>query len=220
MRDPRLFQAELRAPDTPTLHRRQLPRYTRDSWPPGPDKRGDLSCFERGDCTELARRLFINQSVEEAPVSWTSRQQWGSQVESSQSPEPKTSDGQSGQRRRPLSPTAQQKRAEQRRREILLLGPVALDSAEEDEGCDDEEEQGDEMEQQPHLQRVEEPQEAEQNGAMGGSSSRSSSGVTGSLGDRDCVSPESSQSSHQSNETGAATSGIQVGTPLQMTLNT
>jgi hypothetical protein len=34
--------------------------------------------------------------------------------------------------------------------------------------------------------------------------------VTGSLGERDCVSPESSQSSHQSNETGAATSGIQV----------
>ncbi|KAM6897609.1 PH and SEC7 domain-containing protein 1 [Xenentodon cancila] len=45
---------------------------------------------------------------------------------------------------------------------------------------------------------------------MAGSSSRSSSGVTGSLGDRDCLSPESSQSSHQSNETGAATSGIQT----------
>ncbi|XP_051273643.1 uncharacterized protein LOC127373319 isoform X1 [Dicentrarchus labrax] len=223
MRDPRLFQAELRAPDTPTLHRRQLPRYTRDSWSPSPDKRGDLSCFERGDCTELARRLFINQSVEEAPVSWTSRQQWGSQGENSPRPsaEPgvgsingQTADRQPGLRRRPLSPTAQQKRAEQRRREILLLGPVVLDSPEEDEGCD-EEGQGNEMEgfgagQQPHLQRVEEPPEAEQNGAMGGSSSRSSSGVTGSLGDRDCVSPESSQSSHQSNETGAATSGIQT----------
>lgn len=225
MRDPRLFQAELRAPDTPTLHRRQLPQYSRDSWSPNLDKRGDLSCFERGDCTELARRLFINQSVEEAPVSWTSRQQWGNQVENSprQSPEPgfesindQTPDRQSGHRRRPLSPTAQQKRAEQRRREILLLGPVVLDSPEEDEGCEEEgggnEMEGFEAGQQPRLQRVEEPPEAEQNGAMGGSSSRSSSGVTGSLGDRDCVSPESSQSSHQSNETGAATSGIQVGT--------
>ncbi|XP_076616005.1 uncharacterized protein LOC143338963 isoform X1 [Chaetodon auriga] len=223
MRDPRLFQAELRAPDTPTLHRRQLPQYTRDSWSPSLDKRGDLSCFGRGDCTELARRLFINQSVEETPVSWTSRQQWGNQVENSPRPSPEpgfvsvndqTSDRQSSRRCRPLSPTAQQKRAEHRRREILLLGPVALDSPEEDEGCD-EEGQGHEMEgfgagQQPHLQRVEEPPEAEQNGAMGGSSSRSSSGVTGSLGDRDCVSPESSQSSHQSNETGAATSGIQT----------
>lgn len=217
MRDPRLFQAELRAPDTPTLHRRQL-QYARDSWTPGLDKRGDLSCFERGDCTELARRLFITQSVEEAPVSWTSRQQWGTQVENS--PRPNTDAGfrsvndqtperQSSHRRRPLSPTAQQKRAEQRRREILLLGPVVLDSPEEDEG---EEGQGDEMEgYEAEEQRVQEPPEAEQNGVMGGSSSRSSSGVTGSLGDRDCVSPESSQSSHQSNETGAATSGIQVG---------
>uniref|UniRef100_UPI0037E8D35B uncharacterized protein isoform X1 n=1 Tax=Semicossyphus pulcher TaxID=241346 RepID=UPI0037E8D35B len=223
LRDPRLFQAELRAPDTPTLHRRQLPQYTRESWSVNPDRGGDLSCFEKGDCTELARRLFINQSVEEAPVSWTTRQQWGNQGENSPNPSPEPGSGSvnnqtterpSSHRRRPLSPTAQQKRAEQRRREILLLGPVALDSPDEDEGCDDEAE-GDEVEgfqagQQPDLQRVEEPPEAEQNGAMGGSSSRSSSGVTGSLGDRDCVSPESSQSSHQSNETGAATSGIQT----------
>lgn len=224
MRDPRLFQAELRAPDTPTLHRRQLPQYTRDCWSPGLDKRRDLNCFERGDCTELARRLYINQSVEEAPVSWTSRQQWGTQVENSPRPNPEpgfgsindhTPERPSSRRRRPLSPTAQQKRAEQRRREILLLGPVVLDSAEEDEGCD-EEEQGNELEelrtgQQPCPQRVDEPPEVERNGAMGGSSSRSSSGVTGSLGDRDCVSPESSQSSHHSTETGVATSGIQVG---------
>lgn len=224
IRDPRLFQAELRPPDTPTLHRRQPPQYTGDSWSPGLDRRGDPSCFEKGDCTELARRLFINQSVEEAPVSWTSRQEWGNGVENSPKPSPEpglqskrvqTPDQQSRQRRRPLSPTAQQKRAEQRRREILLLGPVVLDSGEEDEGCD-EEEQGNEREGygaalEPRSRRAEEPPEGEQNGVMGGSSSRSSSGVTGSLGDRDCVSPESSQSSHQSNETGAATSGIQVG---------
>ncbi|KAK1881423.1 PH and SEC7 domain containing protein 1, partial [Dissostichus eleginoides] len=197
IRDPRLFQAELRAPDTPTLHRRQLPRYTGDSWSPSLDKRGDLSCFERGDCTELARRLFINQSVEEAPVSWTSRQQWGNEVENSPMPSPvaglgciddQTPDCPSGHHRRPLT----------------------LDSPEEDEGCD-EEGQGNEMEGfEAEQQGVGEAPEAEQNGAMGGSSSRSSSGVTGSLGDRDCVSPESSQSSHQSNETGAATSGIQT----------
>ncbi|XP_062234776.1 uncharacterized protein LOC133931848 [Platichthys flesus] len=223
VRDPRLFQAELRSPDTPTLHRRLPPQYTGDSWSPVLDRTEDLSCCEKGDCTELARRLFINQSVEEAPVSWTSRQQWGDHVKNSprQSSEPglgpnedKPPDGQSIQRRRPLSPTAQQKRAEQRRREILLLGPVVLDSPEEDEGCDEEgggnEVEGHEEGQQPRLQRMEEPPEAEQNGGMGGSSSRSSSGVTGSLGDRDCVSPESSQSSHQSNETGAATSGIQT----------
>ncbi|KAL6094391.1 psd [Pungitius sinensis] len=217
MRDPRLLQAELRAPDTPTLHRRRLPRCARDSWSLGLDKRGHLSSFERGDCTELARRLFINQGVEEAPVSWTSRQQWWNQPESSPSPKigfvsggDQTPGRQPEAYRRLLGPTAQQKRAEQRRREILLLGPVALDSPEEDEGC---EEEGQEDETEGHeveRQRADEPAEAEQNGAMRGSSSRSSSGVTGTLGDRDCVSPGSSQSSHQSNETGAPTSGIQT----------
>ncbi|XP_028287506.1 PH and SEC7 domain-containing protein 1-like isoform X1 [Parambassis ranga] len=215
IRDPGLHQAELRAPDTPTLHRHRPPQYTGDSWSSS-ERKGDLNCFEREDCTELARRLFINQSVEEAPVSWTSRQQWGNHVQKSLglNPEPgvksnsdQTTDRHpSHQRRQPLSPTTQQKRAEQRRREILLLGPVALDSPEEDEGCDEEGQDN----ERPGSQRAEEAPEGEHNGVMGGPSSRSSSGVTGSLGDRDCVSPESSQSSHQSNETGAATSGIQT----------
>ncbi|XP_029954387.1 uncharacterized protein LOC115393514 isoform X1 [Salarias fasciatus] len=216
LRDPRLFQTDIRAPDTPTLHRRQPPQYTGDSWSPTLDRKADLGGFEKGDCTELARRLFINQSVEEAPVSWTSRQQWGNQPDSTPKPEtqPESNSDQtpacrSSQRHRALSPTAQQKRAEQRRREILLLGPVVLDSADEDDGCE-EEDQGYDVEGYG-SRRADEPPEAEHNGAMGGgSSSRSSSGVTGSLGDRDCVSPESSQSSHQSNETGAATSGIQT----------
>lgn len=218
MRDPRLLQAELRAPDTPTLHRRQLPPYTRESWSSALTNREVLSSSERGDCTELARRLYINQSVEEAPISWTSRLEDNPDTELSSGSvkerQPAAHPSSQRHRQAALSPTSQQKRAEQRRREILLLGPVALDSAEEDEGCD-EEEQGNELEgleerQQECLQRPGEPQVAEQNGAMGGSSSRSSSGVTGSLADRDCVSPESSNSSHQSNETGAATSGIQV----------
>ncbi|KAF6727225.1 PH and SEC7 domain-containing protein 1 [Oryzias melastigma] len=211
VRDPRLSQAELRAPDTPTLHRCRPPQYTGDSWSSSVDRKEDQSSFEREDCTELARRLFINQSVDEAPVSWTSRQQWRSQTKNNPEPGSELSCDRTekpAKRRQPLSPTAQQKRAEQRRREILLLGPVALDSAEEDEGCNDDEEQGREAEGSksgglPHR-------EEEQNGGMGGSSSRSSSGVTGSLGDPGSVSPESSQSSHQSNETGAATSGIQT----------
>ncbi|XP_027885070.1 uncharacterized protein LOC114151824 isoform X4 [Xiphophorus couchianus] len=207
IRDPRLLQAELRAPESPTLHRCQTPQYTGDSWSPSLDRRGDLSCFEKGDCTELSRRLFINQSVEEGPVSWTSRQQWRSQLENESGSE-SSSHQQTSRLRRPLSPTAQQKRAEQRRREILLLGPVALDSEEEDESCEDEG-HGEEADGGDPRRAGESP-EAEQNGAMTGSSSRSSSGVTGSFGDRDSLSPESSQSSHQSNETGVATSGIQT----------
>lgn len=189
MRDPRQFQTEFRAPDTPTLHRHQFLPYTREPWSLGQDKRGDLGC------TEPAR-------VEEAPGSWTSGQQWGNLMEDGPKLSPEsgsgngvdpTTDQRSSDRCRQLSPTARHKRAEQRRRELLLLGPVVLDSPEEDEGCDDAE-QG----------------QQEQNGATrGGASSRSSSGVTGSLGD--CVSPESSQSSPRSNETGMASSGIQVG---------
>lgn len=198
MRDPRQFQNEFRAPDTPTLHRHQFLPYTREPWSLSQDKRADLSC------PEPPRSLFSNQSVEEDPVSWTFRQECRNLMEDGPKPSLESGFGNDGdqtsdRRSRQLSPTSQHKRAEQRRRELLLLGPVVLDSPEEDEGCDDGE-QG--------LKEITNP--PEQNGTMrGGASSRSSSGVTGSLGD--CVSPESSQSSHHSNETGLASSGIQVG---------
>lgn len=204
LRDPKQFQAEFRAPDTPTLHRHQFLPYAREPWSLSRDKSGDLSCFEIGNRTEPDRGLLLGRGIEETPVSWTSRQQWGNLMEEGprQGPESgfdQTSDGRSSDGCRQLSPTSQHKRAEQRRREILLLGPVVLDSPEEDEGCDDGE-QGPKGTNKP----------PEQNGTMrGGSSSRSSSGVTGSLGD--CLSPGSSQSSHHSNETGLASSGIQVG---------
>lgn len=208
VRDPRQFLAEFRAPDTPTLHRHQFLPYTREPWSLGRDRSGDLSCFEIGNGPEPDGGLLLSRSTEEAPVSWTSRQQWGNLGEEGprQSPESgvedgvdQTSDGRSDDGCKQLSPTSQHKRAEQRRREILLLGPVVLDSHEEDEGCEDGERGPKGTDKPP-----------EQNGTMrGGSSSRSSSGVTGSLGD--CVSPESSQSSHHSNETGVASSGIQVG---------
>ncbi|KAK7919431.1 hypothetical protein WMY93_010715 [Mugilogobius chulae] len=211
VRDPRLSQGELRAPDTPTLHRYQPPQYMGDVWSPHLDLRDD---FEKGDCTEIARRLYINENVEEAPVSWTFRQQWGNDEVTSPRPSPESgfvsnSDTSTtppplpGKKVKLLSPKTRQKRAEQRRREILLLGPVALDSPdEEDEGCDED------ATGQKESKDKESP--AENGGGVGGSSSRSSSGVTGSFGERDCVSPESSQSSHHSNETGVATSGIQT----------
>lgn len=191
LRDPRQFQTEFHAPDTPTLHRHQFPPYSREPWSLSQDRRGDLGCAEP-----------------EAPLGWTSQQQWGTVMEDGPKLSPESasgngldgpSDRRAGERCRQLSPTARHKRAEQRRRELLLLGPVALDSPEEDEGCDDAQ------------QGLKEPANPpEQNGATrGGASSRSSSGVTGSLGD--CGSPESSQSSPHSNETGMASSGIQVG---------
>ncbi|XP_033840069.1 PH and SEC7 domain-containing protein 1-like isoform X2 [Periophthalmus magnuspinnatus] len=210
VRDPRLSQGELRAPDTPTLHRYQPPQYMGDVWTPRLDLRDD---FEKGDCTEIARRLFINENVEEAPVSWTSRQQWGSDEVTSPRPSPEsgfvsnsdtstTPPPQTDKKGAFLSPKTRQKRAEQRRREILLLGPVVLDSPDEDEGCDED--------VAGQGQSGDKDSPGENGGGVAGSSSRSSSGVTGSFGDPDCVSPESSQSSRHSNETGAVTSGIQT----------
>lgn len=141
VRDPRLSQGELRAPDTPTLHRYQTPQYMGDVWTPGLDLRDD---FEKGDCTELARRLFINENVQETPESWTSRQQWGKDEVTSPRPSPESGfvsnsetppppPPQPGKKGKLLSPKSRQKRAEQRRRELLLLGPVALDSADEEQ---------------------------------------------------------------------------------------
>uniref|UniRef100_A0A8C7W418 PH and SEC7 domain-containing protein 1-like n=1 Tax=Oncorhynchus mykiss TaxID=8022 RepID=A0A8C7W418_ONCMY len=202
LKDPRLLRAQLRVTESPTLHRCQPPQYTRDFWSFEPDERVDFSCFETGDSAELARRLYIRQSVVEAPVSWSHLVEEESR-NSSSSPIHGPGPGQ-----QPLS-VAQQKRAEHRRREVLLLGPVVLDSPEEDEGLNGDGEEVHGPGQQRGLLRVEEPPEGEQI-RVAGASSRSSSGVTGSLGERDCVSPESSQSSHQSNETGAATSGIQT----------
>ncbi|KAJ7987540.1 hypothetical protein DPEC_G00327550 [Dallia pectoralis] len=208
LRDPRLLRAQLRVTYSPRLHRCQPPQYTGDLWSFATDGRVDSSSCERGDSAELARRLYIGRSVEDAPVSWTSRLTCSHPVveecsSSASSPGHKPVPGQQA-----LS-MAQLKRAEQRRREVLLLGPVVLDSPEEEEGLGGDAEQVYRPGPPAGLLRVEEPPEGEPIG-VAGSSSRSSSGVTGSLWERDCLSPESSQSSHQSNETGAATSGIQT----------
>lgn len=206
LRDPGRFQSEFRAPGTPTLHRHRFLPCAREPWSLSQDKRGDWSCVENGCCSEPAGSRFVSPGLEEAPVSWTSRQQWGNLTEDGPKVRPESGFGRGvdpTSDRRPsdgcgqLSPTSQHKRAEQRRRELLLLGPVVLDSPEEDEGCD-----GGEL----GLKKMTNPPEQRMRER---GSSRSSSGVTGSLGD--CVSPESSQSSHHSNETGAASSGIQVG---------
>lgn len=269
IRDPRLLRrCELQPSSSPTLHRRQPPQYTGDSWFPLPDRCALLGRERTSDggLMEAARRLFLSQGVEETPVSWTSREEegeWGNLAARGRGGT--TEDEDRSRRRRSrrrmkeedeaddrrekgessrcqtqnqdldvdqlvlLSPAQERllKRAEQRRREALLLGPVALelhrDTEEEEE---DDEEDLERVSAGGHarvggqggvLLRVEGEAgdvggggaAADQNGGPPGSS-RSSSGVTGSLGDRDCVSPESSHSSQQSNETGHATSGIQV----------
>lgn len=212
LRDPRLLRADLLVTDSPTPHRHKTPQYTGEEWAPidpwflEEDDWGDDVIAES---VEISRRLFIGQNVNDSPVSWTSRQQWKEQaktevgkfslvepleetLKSSRTSETvgvtdrggkhnsvSGTNQSSGDKVEEMTRiTQQQRQAEWRRRQALLLGPVVLEDGDGESG--------------------------EHQGLAG--SSPSSSGVTGSLGDRDCISPESSQNSNQSEH---PSSGIQ-----------
>ncbi|KAG1955321.1 uncharacterized protein LOC120474775 [Pimephales promelas] len=223
LRDPRQLRAELPVCNSPTLHRHKPPQYTGEEWTSGEPwflDEEDWDDHVIAESVEISRRLFIGQSVDNSPVSWTSRQQWKEQakkeevkfsltekfertlktsspvyktrVEVTEQGEEKGSNSVCGTNPSPgerveemTRITQQQRQAEWRRRQALLLGPVVLEEGDGERG---EDEQG-----------FGEPQ------ALAGSSP-SSSGVTGSLGDRDCISPESSQNSNHSDH---PSSGIQ-----------
>lgn len=204
LRDPRVLCGDLSSTDSPTLHRRKLPQYTgevwhhQDAWDLYPLGHSETSDEPASESVEVSRRLLIGQHIEEAPISWTFMQRWqehsGNEMELlnpvQRSGESETgavedqgiavgSNLRTGQKTVTL--TQEQKQAEWRRRQALLLGPVVLD--------EDNEERVD----------------VEHNGVP--TSSPSSSGVTGSLGDHECLSPESSSNS---NQTEHVSSGIQV----------
>ncbi|KAF5909078.1 PH and SEC7 domain-containing protein 1-like, partial [Clarias magur] len=203
LRDPRVLWGDMSSTDSPTLHRRRLPQYTgeawyhHDAWDLSPQGHDDLMDDPLTDSVEISRRLLIGQHIEEAPVSWTFMQGWQEHsgvergminpVHLSGENETRAVDHQgvavgtdlpTGQNTVTL--VQEQKQAEWRRRQALLLGPVILD-----------EENDERVEAEQNLQQT---------------SSPSSSGVTGSLGDRECLSPESSSNS---NQTEHPSSGIQ-----------
>ncbi|XP_055031723.2 uncharacterized protein [Misgurnus anguillicaudatus] len=213
LRDPRQRKVDLPVSDSPTPHRHKTPQYTGEEWTPvdpwflDEDEWDDHVATES---VEISRRLFIGQNVDDSPISWTSRQQWKEQVKTeleniilaephggtlkSSSPVYKKSEKvvvteigekhsvsvtnhSSEKNAEEMSTlTHQQRQAEWRKRQALLLGPVVFEEGDGERG-------------------EEEPGFGEHQGLAG--SSPSSSGVTGSLGDRDCISP-SSQNSNQS----------------------
>ncbi|XP_066520657.1 PH and SEC7 domain-containing protein 1 [Hoplias malabaricus] len=219
LRDPRLNRGDITSTESPTLHRRRPPQYTHwapsESWDMYQDKCSESRVdHSPSDSVEISRRLLIGQQIEEAPVSWTSMQTWREQEEEKEMEVYRLLQKQESERRageqegqmvrgvegyivqsvvsKEKKPeekvllTQQQRQVEWRQRQALLLGPVVLEGEHEERG------------------------EGEQNGVPG--SSPSSSGVTGSLGDRECLSPESSSNS---NQTEHASSGIQSeGGPL------
>ncbi|KAI4892463.1 hypothetical protein NFI96_012572 [Prochilodus magdalenae] len=222
LRDPRLHRSDITSTESPTLHRRRLPQYIgwsqEEAWDLYPERCSESRVDHTpSDSVEISRRLLIGQRIEEAPISWTSMQTWWEQEEKKiemftpgerqeNEIEGRDQEGQiesvmvrgeegynvqsivtskeKGEEGAVL--TQQEQQTEWRRRQALLLGPVLLEGEHEERG------------------------EGDQNGVPG--SSPSSSGVTGSLGDRECLSPESSSNS---NQTEHASSGIQCdGVPL------
>lgn len=204
LRDPRALWGDLSSTDSPTLHRRRLPQYTgevwyhQDAWDLYQHGHSETSDEPVSDSVEISRRLLIGQHIEEAPISWTFMQRWrehsGNEMEllnpiqrsgEVETEAMKDQDVAVGTKppteQGKVTLTQEQKQVEWKRRQALLLGPVMLD---EDNG---------------------ERADLEQNGVP--TSSPSSSGVTGSLGDHECLSPESSSNSNQMEH---VSSGIQV----------
>lgn len=202
LRDPRVLWGELSSTDSPTLHRRRLPQYTgevwyhQDAWNLHPHEHSETNDEPVSDSVELSRRLLIGQHIEEAPISWTFMQRWQEHIGNEMellNPVQRSGESETRavtdqgvalgtdlpKRQQVVTLTQEEKQAEWRRRQALLLGPVVLDEENEERA------------------------EVEHNGVP--TSSPSSSGVTGSLGDHECLSPESS-----SNQMEHASSGIQV----------
>ncbi|KAJ8416141.1 hypothetical protein AAFF_G00381630 [Aldrovandia affinis] len=186
LRDPRLQTALLKAADTPTLHRHQFPQYKGENWSPDPE-------YEWGDSPESVVRLYVGQRGgipdTDAPVSWTSRQQWGG-LQGTGSDSPKVSQW-ADRCLGSIPPILLQKEAERWTREALLLGPVTLDDHQGGRGRD-----GPALgcwSVPPNADEEQQPDECYPNCG----------------GDRGSTSSESTLSSHRSYEMGHAASGIQ-----------
>ncbi|TSL04196.1 PH and SEC7 domain-containing protein 1 [Bagarius yarrelli] len=193
LRDPRLLWGDSSSTYSPTLHRRRLPQYTgevwnfQDAWDLYPQGHSKTLDEPGSDSVEISRRLLIGQHIEEAPISWTFMQRWRENNGNEIDPVPRSAESETGaviaelpSGHKMFSLTQEQKQAEWKRRQALLLGPVVLDEENDERAA------------------------VEHNNVP--TSSPSSSGVTGSLGDNDCLSPESSSNS---NQTEHASLGIQ-----------
>ncbi|XP_042289529.1 uncharacterized protein LOC121911768 isoform X2 [Thunnus maccoyii] len=161
--------------DTSSLHRYQPPQYTGERTP----------CMERRqylldrlpkDSPEPSRRLLSSQNAEALPVSWTSRHQEWREARPVQDGDELYEENHGLSTSRIYTPSIEEYHRKDR----------------EDKGV------------KTSVQGYQ-SEEVQDHSRAGGSSSQSSSGVTGSMGDRnDSLSPEtSSQSSHNMADTGS-----------------
>ncbi|GAA6224461.1 uncharacterized protein LOC108873853 [Lates japonicus] len=196
--DPRQQRSSSPSKDTSTLHRYQPPQYTGDHKSPGMEWRQYDHLFDRSprDSPNLNRRLLSNQNTEALPVSWTSRhQEW-------------------------RDTGLVQDRDEFCEDDHKLSTSRVYTLNKEENHRKDGEDKGVKTSVQGNQRLIvgmskDQREEIQDHSGAAGTSSQSSSGVTGSLGDssqldrNDSLFPEtSSQSSHDTADTG---SGIQVG---------
>ncbi|KAJ8264541.1 hypothetical protein GJAV_G00150490 [Gymnothorax javanicus] len=191
IKDPRRQKLCIEDTDSLTLLRHKLPQNMVENWVPSPTHE-----LTTRDSPEPSFRLHVEQGGgvldTKVPVSLTSHQQWGGAAECS-------ADGpKEGQRAEGSldsnPPVLLQKELQLRTREARLLGPVVLDYPQSLE-TQDERQSSPAPEGWSVLPKAEEEQEPGCSSNCGG--------------DRDCISPESTASSHRSFEIGQTTSGIQ-----------
>ena len=187
--DPQQQRSSSLSKDMSTLHRYQPPQYTGGRKAPGMELRQHDNLFNRSP--ELCRRLLSSQNTDALPVSWTSRhQEW-----------------------RDTGPV--QDRDELCDQDFRQTNCKVYTPSQEENHRIDKENKGVITSVQGNHGSMDQREEVQDHSGAGGTSSQSSSGVTGSVGDsfqlerNDSLFPEtSSQSSHDTTDTG---SGMQVG---------
>ncbi|XP_051251727.1 uncharacterized protein LOC127361270 isoform X2 [Dicentrarchus labrax] len=203
--DPRQQQGSSDTKEMSILHRYQPPQYTGDRKSPGMELRQYDHLFDRSprDSPELSKRLLSSQNTEALPVSWTSRHhEWR--------------EAGTIQHRDELC-------EENYRQSDSRVYTPSKEEFHKKVGGDKEIKMSVQGYQMPVTSVSKDQREEIQDHSGGaGTSSQSSSGVTGSMGDssqldrNDSLSPEtSSQSSHDTADTGSGmqSDGGSVTTP-------
>ncbi|XP_070832949.1 uncharacterized protein psda isoform X1 [Chaetodon trifascialis] len=191
--DPRQQRGLSPTKDMSTLHRYQPPQYTGDRILPSMELRQHDHFFDRSlrDSPELSKRLISSQNTEAMPVSWTSRHKEWREAGPAQHGSELTEEKYRQSTTRIYTPSTEEYH--------MKVGG----------------DKGIKMSMQGYQTPVigvskDQGEEVQDHSGAAGTSSQSSSGVTGSMGDssqldrNDSLSPEtSSQSSHDTADTGS-----------------
>ncbi|XP_069394158.1 uncharacterized protein psda isoform X2 [Paralichthys olivaceus] len=187
--DPRQQLSSSPSRDMSALHRYQPPQYIGDRKAPAMELRQHDNLFDRSP--KLCRRLLSSQNTDALPVSWTSRHQEWRDTGPVQDRDELFDQDYRQKNCRVYIPSKEEKHRTDRENKGVLASVQGNQRSVEGISMDQRE-------------------EVQDHSGAGGTSSQSSSGVTGSVGDsfqlerNDSLFPEtSSQSSHDTTDTGS-----------------